>query len=125
MCYKDIPIKDPLEVRTICFPFETLEYIKYKYISDIIEGRTLLFAEKRSEYANTSRPLGYWTKNDGANMRLFLDEFAKTRNLDPLNPNDWYSVKANDIISVGVCIASLVLHNRTKIILGLRNIEPL
>ena len=71
----------------------------FVYLSDIVEGKNI-FAEKELE-SPTSRPFGYWTKNEGENMRLFLDKFAKSRNLDPRNPKDWYSVKGYDIILAG------------------------
>jgi hypothetical protein len=47
---------------------------------------------------------GYWTNEDGKNARKFLDEFARVRSLDPLNPSDWYSVKKQDVVEAGVLI---------------------
>lgn len=67
---------------------------------DIVKGE--MFHSSISPSKSMPRPLGYWTKNEGANMKLFLDEFAKKRNMDPLNPNDWYTVKSYDLVSAGV-----------------------
>lgn len=68
-----------------------------------------MFASNQSSAPtkNIPRPLGYWTKNEGANMKLFLDDFAKKRNLDPRNPNDWYTVKSYDLVSAGVLINNI------------------
>jgi hypothetical protein len=34
----------------------------------------------------------YWTVNYGNNLRRYFEEFAKTKNHDPLLPNTWYSM---------------------------------
>jgi hypothetical protein len=62
----------------------------------------LMSADKSHKNMSVPRPLGYWTKNDGENMRLFLDNFAKARSIDPRNPNNWYPVKSYDLILAGV-----------------------
>lgn len=41
--------------------------------------------------------------SDGENGRLFLEDFARSRGLDPLCATSWYSVKYKDIVSAGVC----------------------
>jgi hypothetical protein len=43
----------------------------------------------------------YWTDKD--NRRNFFDEFAATRNFDPLIPEKWNSVSYADIVGVKVC----------------------
>lgn len=35
----------------------------------------------------TTAPIGYWTRE---NMRLFMEEFAKSKNLNPHLPGTWY-----------------------------------
>jgi hypothetical protein len=47
-------------------------------------------------------PQGYWTQHEGSRMRKFLDEFAMSRNLNPLNYSDWLLVRKNEIIDAGV-----------------------
>ena len=32
----------------------------------------------------------YWV--DAKNCRIFFDDFAKEKGLDPLKPDDWYSI---------------------------------
>ena len=39
----------------------------------------------------TSQPSGFWSVNK-RNMRLFLEDFARQRNLNPLTPATWYSI---------------------------------
>jgi hypothetical protein len=48
-----------------------------------------------------AQPLGYWTTN---NMRLFLENFARDRNLDPLLPETWYEIPYKEICEV-VCLS--------------------
>jgi len=43
----------------------------------------------------------YWTKDEGINMRKFMNNFAKNRNLDPLNPCDWYTIRRQDVADSG------------------------
>ena len=45
---------------------------------------------------------GFWTKNDGSNMRKFLEKFATDRSIDISDPKQWYKVKRQDIVDAGV-----------------------
>ena len=51
-----------------------------------------LAAQKKGNY--------YW--RDPQNCRLFFDAFAQSRGFDPLNPDNWYSLKANDFRDTSV-----------------------
>jgi hypothetical protein len=44
------------------------------------------------------RPYGYWTNEGNAQMRTFLDNFAHSKNFDPLVAENWYSFKKQSII---------------------------
>ena len=46
-----------------------------------------------------TRPVGHWT---GKNMRLLMMNVAKSRNLDPLVPETWYSISSNEILKYKV-----------------------
>eukprot|EP00026_Physarum_polycephalum_P002518 Phypoly_transcript_02525.p1 GENE.Phypoly_transcript_02525~~Phypoly_transcript_02525.p1 ORF type:complete len:833 (+),score=92.99 Phypoly_transcript_02525:54-2552(+) len=39
-----------------------------------------------------AKPVGFWSSEKGKNMRLYLEKFARSRNLDPLLASSWYSV---------------------------------
>lgn len=59
------------------------------------------FVEENKDLSDTSvvpafssKPIGFWT-ND--NMRAFLEEFAKSKNLDPLLSETWYTITRQDI----------------------------
>eukprot|EP00026_Physarum_polycephalum_P001538 Phypoly_transcript_01540.p1 GENE.Phypoly_transcript_01540~~Phypoly_transcript_01540.p1 ORF type:complete len:1069 (+),score=95.14 Phypoly_transcript_01540:45-3251(+) len=45
----------------------------------------------------TSRPPGYWTPK---NMRLFMESFAKSKNLDPLLPETWYKISPREFLKL-------------------------
>jgi hypothetical protein len=45
---------------------------------------------------------GYWTVEESKNVRKFFDEFAKSRNFDPLQPQNWYRFSSDDILQVKV-----------------------
>eukprot|EP00026_Physarum_polycephalum_P003286 Phypoly_transcript_03296.p1 GENE.Phypoly_transcript_03296~~Phypoly_transcript_03296.p1 ORF type:complete len:460 (+),score=53.46 Phypoly_transcript_03296:645-2024(+) len=47
------------------------------------------------------KPRGHWTENEGANIRLFFDNFARARGLDPLVAESWYSFSLLDVFSAG------------------------
>ena len=42
---------------------------------------------------------GYWTKT---NMRLYFENFAKSRSMDPLLAETWYNVSINDVAHLKV-----------------------
>lgn len=46
---------------------------------------------KQTRNAPEAKPRGHWTMDDNANMRMYFDEFARRKNLDPLVPETWYS----------------------------------
>jgi hypothetical protein len=49
---------------------------------------------------------GFWTKDDGSQMRKFFDEFASLKKFDPLIPENWHSVTKKDI-TFAVCSHAL------------------
>eukprot|EP00026_Physarum_polycephalum_P001974 Phypoly_transcript_01978.p1 GENE.Phypoly_transcript_01978~~Phypoly_transcript_01978.p1 ORF type:complete len:752 (+),score=127.08 Phypoly_transcript_01978:45-2300(+) len=42
-----------------------------------------------------TKPKGYWTDESGKNLRNFFEEFAKSKNLDPLLAETWYSISGS------------------------------
>jgi hypothetical protein len=40
----------------------------------------------------TSKPAGYWNTRNGQNIREFFENFAKSREFDPLVVENWYSL---------------------------------
>jgi hypothetical protein len=47
----------------------------------------------------TTQPPNYWTK---ANMRKFMENAARSRNLDPLRAETWYSIPVSYIYEITV-----------------------
>lgn len=67
----------------------------------------IVFIVASSQVAGfTSHPIGYWTTK---NMRLFLERFAKHRNLDPLVADTWYQITRDDIKKTKVRNNNLLL----------------
>lgn len=56
----------------------------------------LLLEHSRVEKFAT-QPVGHW---NARNMRSFLEEFAKSRNMDPLLAETWYNIPYQDISQV-------------------------
>lgn len=40
--------------------------------------------------------MNYW--KDVANQKKFFDEFAESKGFDPLEPDNWYSVKRTEVV---------------------------
>ena len=51
----------------------------------------ILFLDSFSE-----KPRSYWTTKQGMNSRKFLEEFAKSKNFNPLVAENWYKVQKKD-----------------------------
>eukprot|EP00026_Physarum_polycephalum_P002673 Phypoly_transcript_02681.p1 GENE.Phypoly_transcript_02681~~Phypoly_transcript_02681.p1 ORF type:complete len:850 (+),score=89.37 Phypoly_transcript_02681:125-2674(+) len=49
----------------------------------------------------TRKVAGYWTNDDNKNTRTFLNEFAHSRNFDPLVPHNWLEISTRDVIAAG------------------------
>lgn len=45
------------------------------------------------------QPHGHWTVDEGKNLREFFDHYAQSRNLDPLDPESWYSISQQSILA--------------------------
>ena len=54
----------------------------------------------------TSQPPGYWTSK---NMRLFMEAFARSKNLDPLVPETWYRISPKEFAKFKVYTFYFVL----------------
>ena len=54
----------------------------------------LLYEDSSAVPGFTSHPLYHWNMK---NMRLFLESFAKNRNMDPLSPETWYNLTGSSI----------------------------
>lgn len=50
-----------------------------------------------AEDKRITRPHGYWNADEGRNVREFLDNYAKARNLDPLRAETWYNFAYKDL----------------------------
>jgi hypothetical protein len=46
-----------------------------------------------------SHPVGHWSAK---NMRVFLETFAKNRNMDPLLPETWYNITRDAVMQAKV-----------------------
>lgn len=51
---------------------------------------------------------GFWTTGENINIKLLLDEYARTHNFDPLVAENWYKINGKNVLSfqVGVCVLS-------------------
>jgi len=58
-----------------------------------IPGLSLVFGDY------STKPVGYWNLK---NMRLFLEDFARKKNLDPHLASTWYTINAREIIKTKV-----------------------
>lgn len=63
-----------------------------------------------------TEPLRHWTKKK---MRQFLERFAQKRNMDPLNPDTWYSIPISTIRNTKVrnIILSILYSTTISIVL--------
>lgn len=50
---------------------------------------------------------GYWENID--NQRNFFDEMAREYDFDPLVPENWFQVKASDVVSRLACYFIIIL----------------
>ncbi len=64
----------------------------------------------------TTRPNNRWTTKT---MRSFLEAFAKSRNVDPLNPDTWYSFSLKSIYNNKVFFCCLRFIYLLKLYTGL------
>jgi hypothetical protein len=48
----------------------------------------------------SKQPIDYWTLK---NMRLYMENFARNQNLDPLLPQTWYTISYDAINQLKVC----------------------
>jgi hypothetical protein len=46
----------------------------------------------------SSHPYGYWTENEGKNVRALFDALARSRDVDPLVADNWYSITNQDVL---------------------------
>lgn len=51
---------------------------------------------------NSRLPFGFWKRDEGANMRRFLDSFASEIGFDPLVATNWSFFTSKDIVDYGV-----------------------
>lgn len=42
-------------------------------------------------------------------MKLFFDDFAKKRNMDPLVPDNWYNIVLSDVLQEVIII--IIINN--------------
>eukprot|EP00026_Physarum_polycephalum_P001704 Phypoly_transcript_01706.p1 GENE.Phypoly_transcript_01706~~Phypoly_transcript_01706.p1 ORF type:complete len:1010 (+),score=136.82 Phypoly_transcript_01706:80-3109(+) len=57
------------------------------------------FLNKSSQLASgfVNQPTEFWNAEIGNNMRNFLEEYAWSKNMDPLLPETWYSLSISDM----------------------------
>lgn len=56
------------------------------------------------------KPHGHWSIQEGINVKLFLDNFAASRNFDPLDAEKWYTIRLKDILREKVCFLITSLY---------------
>ena len=58
----------------------------------------ILFVEPAAKAVNVSRkPHKYWVSEKGDKMRMFFERLAKSKGLDPLDPDSWYTIAQSDM----------------------------
>lgn len=48
------------------------------------------------------KPMNYWSSENGKNMRILFEQFAESRNFDPLVPENWYDFSAESFVNIEV-----------------------
>jgi hypothetical protein len=51
-----------------------------------------------------AHPMGYWTSEKGHNMRVFMEDLARSMGKDPLDPETWYSIPRRVVEETKVCL---------------------
>ena len=64
----------------------------------------IYFSDHSQVLSTPPKPKAYWTSEKGKNMRLMLENFAKSNNFDPLVPDNWYSMTIQDFSRMKVKI---------------------
>jgi hypothetical protein len=44
------------------------------------------------------KPKGYWISDNGRNLRLLLENFARQKNFEPLVADNWYNVQRSELL---------------------------
>eukprot|EP00026_Physarum_polycephalum_P003969 Phypoly_transcript_03986.p1 GENE.Phypoly_transcript_03986~~Phypoly_transcript_03986.p1 ORF type:complete len:741 (+),score=114.71 Phypoly_transcript_03986:43-2265(+) len=68
------------------------------------------------------KPLGYWTAEKFQNSKLFLEQFTRSRNMDPLVASSWYDA-ASDFMQLKEA-SSILAHQNGSFVKTLANIFP-
>lgn len=78
-------------------------YFLSNYIGNIFYGIYFLIDKSKKAVGEKIKPMGYWKADKKKNMRLFFENIAKERGVDPLVPESWYSVTQAYVKSFKVC----------------------
>ena len=60
---------------------------------------------------SSPKAFGYWTTESGKNVKLFFENFARSRNFSPLDPDPWYKITQQDIREEEVQYEKSILKN--------------
>ncbi len=77
-------------------------------IITLIRYLTFLIDSSRKLLKWTTMPQGYWRQDDGKNLRVILEKFAKKRNFDPLEPESWYNISYNEVMGDMACTRKML-----------------
>lgn len=66
---------------------------------DVVRAPQTLNASTQAGASFSQFPMGYWSIHKGKNARLFFEKLAKSKNMDPLVPDTWYTISKEDILS--------------------------
>eukprot|EP00026_Physarum_polycephalum_P003327 Phypoly_transcript_03337.p1 GENE.Phypoly_transcript_03337~~Phypoly_transcript_03337.p1 ORF type:complete len:777 (+),score=98.56 Phypoly_transcript_03337:66-2333(+) len=64
----------------------------------------------------------YWRSS--GNRKRFFDSYAKKRNFDPLNANNWYSVSQSTLVAEKGGISVMIRYYKTDLSRGLKDVYP-
>eukprot|EP00026_Physarum_polycephalum_P001348 Phypoly_transcript_01349.p1 GENE.Phypoly_transcript_01349~~Phypoly_transcript_01349.p1 ORF type:complete len:1107 (+),score=164.22 Phypoly_transcript_01349:191-3322(+) len=73
-----------------------------------METGQIVDADIRKKF--TARPQRFWNADKGKNMRALLEGYAKNRQMDPLVPENWYSIRSKHILENVPGYSSLVAY---------------
>ena len=51
----------------------------------------------------STKPVRYWTAERGKNLRMVLENYARSKKLDPLLAATWYNIPRLELVENNVC----------------------
>eukprot|EP00026_Physarum_polycephalum_P003096 Phypoly_transcript_03105.p1 GENE.Phypoly_transcript_03105~~Phypoly_transcript_03105.p1 ORF type:complete len:513 (+),score=72.19 Phypoly_transcript_03105:641-2179(+) len=77
-------------------------------------------SEKAISDQPTKQAQGHWTSNENENSRKFFDDFASSKNFDPLVAENWYQFQGSDFKN----IHSIMSHYNSSLYKALSSVYP-